>query len=137
LLRKNAKEQLMQSVPLFARCTKHEIAALAAEADELRLAAGTELTREGATAREFIILAEGGAEVTQQGHTVNSLRAGDFLGEIALLSGGPRTATVTTTEPSIVLVLTDRAFARVTNAIPEVRGRLLEALSERLQSDSL
>ena len=127
----------MQSVPLFARCTKREIAALAAEADELRVGVGTELTREGATAREFIILAEGRAEVRQKGRTVNSLEAGDFLGEIALLSGGPRTATVTTTEPSTVLVLTDRAFTRVATEIPDVRTRLLEALAERLQSDAL
>lgn len=127
----------MKSVPLFARCTKREIAALAAEADELRVGAGTELTREGATAREFIILAEGSAEVRQKGRTVNSLQTGDFIGEIALLSGGPRTATVTTTEPSVVLVLTDRAFTRVATEIPDVRGRLLEALSERLRSDAL
>ncbi len=127
----------MRSVPLFARCTKREIAALAAEADELRVGAGTELTREGATAREFIILAEGRAEVRKKGLTVNSLQAGDFLGEIALLSGGPRTATVTTTEPSVVLVLTDRAFARVAAKIPDVRARLLEAVAERLQGDAL
>jgi len=131
------KEQLLKGVPLFARCTKREISALAAEADELRVGADTELTREGATAREFIILAEGHAEVRQNGRTVNTLQAGDFLGEIALLSGGPRTATIKTTEPSVVLVLTDRAFTRVANEIPDVRRRLLEALSERLHSDAL
>jgi CRP/FNR family transcriptional regulator, cyclic AMP receptor protein len=137
LLRKNAKEQLIKGVPLFERCTKREIAALAAEADELEMAPGAELTREGALGREFIVLAEGAAEVTRDGRTINSLGAGDFLGEIALLSGGPRTATVTTTEPSVILVLTDRAFARVADAMPSVRARLLEAVSERLQRDAL
>jgi CRP/FNR family transcriptional regulator, cyclic AMP receptor protein len=137
VLRKNAKEQLIQGVPLFARCTKREIAALAAEVDELRVGAGTELTLEGATAREFIIIADGGAEVRQQARVVNTLQSGDFLGEIALLSGGPRTATVTTTEPSVVLVLTDRAFKRVASTFPDVHARLLEALSERLRADTL
>jgi CRP/FNR family transcriptional regulator, cyclic AMP receptor protein len=137
LLRKNAKEQLIKSVPLFERCTKREIAALAGVADELEMPAGAELTREGAPGREFIVLAEGVATVTRNGRTLNRLGAGDFLGEIALLSGGPRTATVTTTEPSVILVLTDRAFARVADGMPSVRGRLLEALSERLQHDAL
>jgi CRP/FNR family transcriptional regulator, cyclic AMP receptor protein len=137
LLRKNAKEQLIKSVPLFERCTKREIAALAVVADELEMPVGAELTREGALGREFIILAEGAATVTRDGRTLNTLGAGDFLGEIALLSGGPRTATVTTTEPSVILVLTDRAFSRVADEMPAVRGRLLEALSERLQHDAL
>jgi CRP/FNR family transcriptional regulator, cyclic AMP receptor protein len=136
LLRKNAKEQLLHDVPLFSHCTKRELAALAAEADELELPAGTELTREGASGREFIVLARGAAKVTRNGRVLARLGTGDFLGEIALLSGGTRTATVTTTEPSLVLVLTDRAFKRVAAQIPSVNARLVEALAERLQDSS-
>jgi CRP-like cAMP-binding protein len=136
LLRKNAKEQLLRDVPLFSHCTKRELAALAAEADELELPAGTELTREGASGREFIVLARGAAKVTRNGRVLARLGTGDFLGEIALLSGGTRTATVTTTEPSLVLVLTDRAFKRVAAQIPSVNARLVEALAERLQDSS-
>jgi CRP-like cAMP-binding protein len=137
LLRKNAKEQLLRDVPLFSHCTKRELAALAAEADELELPAGAELTREGTTGREFIVLARGAAKVTRNGRLLNRLGSGDFLGEIALLSGGTRTATVTTTEPSLVLVLTDRAFKRVATSIPSVNTSLLEALAERLQQAAL
>ncbi len=137
LLRKNAKEQLLREVPLFSHCTKRELAALAAEADELEVAAGAELTREGSLAREFVVLARGAAKVTRNGRVLNRLGGGDFLGEIALLSGGTRTATVTTTEPSVVLVLTDRAFKRVATRIPSVNARLLEALAERLQRTAL
>jgi CRP/FNR family cyclic AMP-dependent transcriptional regulator len=132
LLRKNAKEQLLRDVPLFSHCTKREIAALAAQADELALPAGAELTREGASGREFVILARGAAKVTRNGRLVSRLGSGDFLGEIALLSGGTRTATVTTTEPSVVLILTDRAFRQVAEEIPSVNARLLEAIAERL-----
>lgn len=136
LLRKNAKEQLLRDTPLFSHCTKRELAALAAEADELELPAGAELTREGAAGREFIVLAQGAAKVTRNGRVLARLGSGDFLGEIALLSGGTRTATVTTTEPSVVLVLTDRAFRRVAQRIPSVNARLVEALAERLQESS-
>jgi CRP-like cAMP-binding protein len=136
LLRKNAKEQLLRDVPLFSHCTKRELGALAAESDELEVPAGTELTREGASGREFIVLAHGAAKVTRNGRVLARLASGDFLGEIALLSGGTRTATVTTTEPSVVLVLTDRAFKRVATRIPSVNARLVEALAERLQQSS-
>ena len=137
LLRRDAKEQLLRDVPLFSHCTGRELRALAAEADELELPAGAELTREGTTGREFVVLARGAARVTRNGRTLNRLGSGDFVGEIALLSGGTRTATVTTTEPSVVLVLTDRAFKRVAARIPSVNARLVEALAERLQRTSL
>lgn len=137
LLRKNAKEQLIQSVPLFSRCTKKQIAALAAQAVELALPADRELTREGARGREFMLIVRGEAKVVKNGRTIRKLGAGDFVGEIALLSGSPRTATVTTTEPTVVLVLTDRAFATVTREMPAVHSSLVQALSERLAADAL
>lgn len=137
LLRRDAKVDLIRTVPLFSHCTKRELAALAAQADELALPEGRALTREGDRGREFMIIIEGAAKVTKNGRTVNQLGVGDFLGEIALLSGAPRTATVTTTEPTVVLVLTDRAFHRVTKEIPSVHASLVKALSERLQSAAL
>jgi CRP/FNR family transcriptional regulator, cyclic AMP receptor protein len=136
-LRKDAKIELIRQVPLFSRCTKKELAALAALADEVSLQAGTKLTRQGETGREFVVIADGAADVTQDGRTINHLGAGDFVGEIALLSGKPRTATVTTTEASRVLVLTDRAFRRVTRELPSVQANILAALSERLHADSI
>ncbi|HZQ15894.1 MAG TPA: cyclic nucleotide-binding domain-containing protein [Gaiellaceae bacterium] len=137
LLRKNAKEQLLRDVPLFSRCSKRELSALAAVADELDVPAGAELTREGELGREFVVIVRGAAKVTRNGRTLNRLGSGDFLGEIALLAGGTRTATVTTTEPTTILVLTDRAFRRVARAIPTVNASLLEALGERLQRTAL
>jgi CRP-like cAMP-binding protein len=131
-VRKNRKHDLLQSVPLFARCTKREISELADECDELAVRAGTELTREGARGREFMVIVEGHAKVTKNNRTVRKLGPGDFLGEIALLADVPRTATVTTEEPTVLLVLTDRGFERVAKRMPTVRTRLLTVLAERL-----
>ena len=136
-LHKNAKIELMRSTPLFSHCTNKELAALAAEADELMLPAGKELTRQGERGREFIVIVEGSADVKKNGRRINRLRSGDFVGEIALISGGPRTATVTTTSEARLLVLTDRAFRRVTGEIPSVQASVLRALAERLHADSL
>jgi CRP-like cAMP-binding protein len=136
-LRASAKEQLIKSVPLFSHCSRAEIMALAGEADELTLPSGKELTRQGESGREFLVIVDGAAKVEKNGHLVNELGPSDFLGEIALLSDVPRTATVTTTTETTVLVLTDRAFRRVADKIPAVHESLVAALSARLQDDAL
>ena len=112
-------------------------AALAAQADELDVNAGTSLTREGEHGREFVVIVDGAADVTKKGRRINRLGPGDFLGEIALISGARRTATVTTAAPSRLLVLTDRAFREITREMPSIQTSLLRALSERLQADAL
>jgi len=136
-LRKSAKEQLIQAVPLFSHCNRAQIAALAAEADELTLPEGKALTRQGEPGREFMVIVDGAARVEKDGKLINELGASDFIGEIALLSDVPRTATVTTTSETTVLVLTDRAFKRVADRIPSVHESLIAALTARLQDDAL
>lgn len=136
-LRASAKEQLIKSVPLFSHCSRSEVEALAKEADELSLPAGKELTRQGERGREFMVIVSGAAKVEKDGELVNELGPSDFLGEIALLSDVPRTATVTTTADTTVLVLTDRAFKRVADRIPAVHESLIAALTARLQDDAL
>jgi CRP-like cAMP-binding protein len=136
-LRKNVKIELIKRVPLFSRCTKKELAAIAGEADELVVPEGRSLSRQGATGREFVVIVEGSADVQKNGRKINRLGAGDFLGEIALISGAPRTATVTTTSEARILVLNDRSFRRLTKEIPSLHASVLKALSERLQADAL
>jgi CRP-like cAMP-binding protein len=135
MLRKDVKVELLRRAPLFARCSARQLRAIAAVADELYLPAGRELTREGATGVEFFVLAEGTAEVRRNGRRVNTLHAGDFLGEIALIVRGPRTATVTTTSPARVLVVTGRDFRRLLREMPPLQLTVLEALAERLPPD--
>ena len=136
-LRKDAKIELIKSVPLFSHCSRRELAALAAEADELSMPAGRNLTTQGAHGREFMVIVEGTADVKQHGRRINTLGPGSFAGEIALITGTPRTATVTTTSPTLLLVLTHRAFRRVVDQMPSVQGHIMDALAERLQADSL
>jgi CRP-like cAMP-binding protein len=137
LLRKDAKIELIKKVPLFSRCSKKELAGIAAEADELVLPAGRALATQGARGAEFVIIVDGSADVTKNGRRINQLGSGDFLGEIALISGALRTATVTTTSETRILVLTDRGFKRLTGEMPSIQASILRALSERLQADAL
>jgi CRP/FNR family transcriptional regulator, cyclic AMP receptor protein len=136
-LHKDRKRDLIKAVPLFSHCSKKELDRLVSELDEIEMPSGRELVREGEPGREFVVLVEGTAEVTKDGRRINLLGAGDFLGEIALISGGPRTATVTTTSDADLLILTSRSFARVTKEMPSVQASVLKALSDRLAADTL
>jgi CRP/FNR family cyclic AMP-dependent transcriptional regulator len=135
MLRKNAKLELIKRVPLFSNCSKRELDEVAGIADELSIPEGKELTREGATGHEFLVLIDGSADVRRKGRKVNTLGSGDFLGEIALITGAPRTATVTTTSPSRMLVVTARDFRMLLRHMPTLQLKVLEALASRLPDE--
>jgi CRP/FNR family transcriptional regulator, cyclic AMP receptor protein len=135
VLGKDAKIELIKSVPLFEDCSRRELREIAATADEVVVPAGYVLTKEGASGKELIVIVEGAAEVRRRGRKINDLGAGDFLGEIALISGAARTATVRTTQPTHALVLTGRAFRGLIKRIPSMQIKVLEALARRLPSE--
>jgi CRP-like cAMP-binding protein len=135
MLRKNAKIELLKRVPLFERCSKRELGAIAALADELHLPTARDLTREGAGGFEFFVLVEGEADVTRQGRVVNELGPGDFIGEIALVTSRPRTATVRTRGPSRILVLTASAFRSLMHDVPSIQDKVLAALADRVPDE--
>ncbi len=135
MLRKNAKIELLKRVPLFERCSKRELAQIAALTDELYLPAARSLTREGAGGAEFLVLVEGEADVVRKGRVVNELGPGDFIGEIALVSGKPRTATVKTRGPARLLVLTASGFRALMHDVPAIQDKVLAAVTARLPDD--
>jgi CRP/FNR family transcriptional regulator, cyclic AMP receptor protein len=131
-LHRDAKADLIKGVPLFSRLSKGSLKRVASLADEIDLPEGKELTREGDRGREFFVILDGAAEVRRNGRKVNTLGKGDFLGEIALVSKSPRTATVTTTAPTRALVVTDRDFASLIRDEPQIAAGVLEALADRI-----
>jgi CRP-like cAMP-binding protein len=138
MLRKDAKLELIKSVPLFSHCTKKELAAVASVADIVDVPAGQDLVREGdPLAREFMIIVDGAADVRRRGRRIATLGAGDFFGEMALLAHGPRSATVTSTAPSELLVVTPAAFHLLLERLPSLQSRVLMALAQRLHANSV
>ena len=134
----NTKINLIKGVPLFAEASKAQLAEIASIADEVDLPAGKTLITEGDSGREFFILIDGTADVTQGGKKIGKVMGpGDFFGEIALVSKAPRTATITTTSPVRALVVTDRAFRQLLEKSPEIAVGVLTALAERLAPTSL
>jgi CRP/FNR family transcriptional regulator, cyclic AMP receptor protein len=128
---KDVKTKLISGVPLFAQCSKGELQEIAAIADEIDIAEGKELTREGSPGREFFVIIEGTASVAQDGDQINELGPGDFFGEVALVKDTPRTATVTATSPVRALVITRQNFKRLIEQQPDIERTVLKALVDR------
>lgn len=129
--------ELIRKVPLFSRCSRKELGEVAMLADEIDLREGKEMTREGGPGREFFVILDGTADVKKRGRKINTLKDGDFFGEIALVSRAPRTATVVATSPVHALVVTERSFRRLLERSPSIQTKVMEAMAERLAPEML
>lgn len=132
-LHRDHKVDMISKVPLFATCSKKDLRKIAAIADEIDLRTGKVLTRQGAPGREFFVLLEGSVDVVRDGKTVNTLGAGDFFGEVGLVSRRPRNATITATTPLRALVITDRNFRELLHDNPGISLKVLEAVAVRAE----
>jgi CRP/FNR family cyclic AMP-dependent transcriptional regulator len=131
-LHRDAKVDLISHVPLFERCSKRELATIAGIADQIERPEGRVVVREGELGREFWVLVDGCVEVTRDGERVAMLGAGDFFGEIALVSPVARTATVTTASEIRALVISSRDFWTLLDESPRTQRKILEAVGDRL-----
>jgi CRP-like cAMP-binding protein len=103
-------------------------------ADEVDVPDSYTLMRQGSLGQEFFLIVEGRVRIERDGQTVNTLGPGDFLGEIALLSEGRRTATAVTEGPAKLLVITHRGFNSLLDSSAAIRTAILKGLAGRLQS---
>jgi CRP-like cAMP-binding protein len=134
-LSRQTKIDLLRRIPLFAGCSRRELEAVSRVADELRFPAGRVLMQQGSTGRELIVLVEGEVNVERNDAVIAVRRGGDFIGELALVTGRPRTATVTAATDLQTLVLTGHDFDRLLREVPSIAGKVLKAVAERLPSD--
>ena len=128
------RQDLLERVPLFAGISAAGIEELGAIADEVDVRAGTVLTHEGSREGFFFIIMSGTVRIERGGTVINMLGPGDFLGEIALLDAGPRTATATAETPCRLLSMTYHMFHELLDASPEIRAAILESVGQRLRA---
>ena len=121
----------LKDVPFFSSMSEQDLAAVAQQIDEISVAAGRVLAREGDLGEEFFVIESGTAQVTRGGAPVAKLGAGDLFGEIALIREDRRTATVTATSPMVLIVMTGSSFRSLDRSIPEFRETVSKALAER------
>jgi len=134
---KDKKIELLSQVPLLARCSKRELARIAALADIVEFREGETVMREGKYGVQFFVIVDGWARVTRRGRKLAELGAGDWFGEIALLSNVPRTATVVAGSALQTLVLTRSGFAALTHDVPSIGTKVLDAVGERLAAQTI
>ncbi|HYF11462.1 MAG TPA: cyclic nucleotide-binding domain-containing protein [Actinomycetota bacterium] len=122
---KREREAIAQ-VPLFQSLSSRHQRRVADLASEERLMEGATIVREGDIGDTFYVILEGEAKVTSaSGRVVNRMRPGEFFGEISLLDGGPRTATVVADTPMTLIGIERKAFLRAIADEPEIGVRLL------------
>jgi CRP/FNR family transcriptional regulator, cyclic AMP receptor protein len=130
---KDSKLEHLAQVRLFSTLNKKELTFVGRASDEVRVPAGKVVVSEGATGREFYLILEGQAIVRRGGRRVAMLGPGQYFGELSLLDRGPRTATVVADTDMNLLVLGQREFSTILEAVPTVSHKLLEAMAHRLR----
>jgi CRP/FNR family cyclic AMP-dependent transcriptional regulator len=120
-------------VSLFSSCSNKDLEKIAKAGDEVVISAGTMVVDQGQTGREAFVLLKGSATVRRNGKKVATLGPGAVIGELSLLDHGPRTATVTADTDCTMLVISQRQFLGVIDAIPALAHKLLATLAGRIR----
>jgi CRP-like cAMP-binding protein len=124
----------LRNVPLFRGMPAFALETVADRASETTFNDGETVTREGEPGETFYIVTEGRLRVSQRGAAIRELGPGDFLGEISLVDGRPRTATVTAVGPVQALVIRRADFLEMIEFDSAVRLGILMALTERIRT---
>jgi CRP/FNR family cyclic AMP-dependent transcriptional regulator len=133
-LTRDARIELFRNVTLFSACSDAELRRIASISTVVDIEADQVMVREGERGREFFVIVEGHATVTINGEQLATVGPGSFFGEMALLDGAPRVATVTAGGPMTVLAFNAREFTTLLSAPPaSVSRRMLAGLALRLR----
>lgn len=130
---RGATDALARS-PLFADLSQRDLRRVARATEIYAYADGRTIVREGTRSEGFFVILDGKAKVTRAGRTIRRLGPGDFFGEIGLLDGGPRTATVVADGPLHALVLLRKEFRTLLTDEPKVAYRILGGATRRLRA---
>lgn len=120
------------NIELFSELTGKEIKKVASYMTTIDVRAGRDLTVQGTVGREFMIIAEGEASVRRNGRLIATLGPGDFFGELAVIAGVPRTATVTAETKMVVEALNRREFSSLLDESPKLSRKILVGAVKRL-----
>lgn len=127
------KVDLIGSVSLFQGLGRKELEQIAQLVDDVDIPAGKVLMRQGESGAEMFVIASGSVRIERNGEFIRNLGPGAAIGEMALLSEGPRTATVTTLEPTRILLAGHREFHELMDQHPAIRMKILEGLATKIR----
>jgi CRP-like cAMP-binding protein len=133
-LARDEKLDLLHRIPLFSALDRRGVERLGMLAEEVDVPTGKVLMRQGEEGSDLMVIVRGRVGIERDGTRLNTMGAGDYFGEIALVVGGPRTATATTEEPSTLLVVNHRDFHSMVEEFPDVAVQLLNTLAHRVRN---
>jgi len=135
-LRRTRREtaQALSVVPLFAGFTKRDLGRLAEETDVVSFPAGSTVVEEGMLGETMFVILSGEARVVKGKRRLGTVRPGDFFGEVALLDGAPRSASVVADTPLEAIRLYRRTLLRVLQAEPQLALKILDSLVRRVRA---
>ena len=128
-----ASAEMLKKVPLFAGLDGRELDQIAASMRERRVSSGDVVLEQGAGGAGFFVVAEGEAGVTVDGKAVGTVGPGDYFGEIALLTGSDRTATVTARTDMLCYGMTSWDFKPLVESNSAIAWKLLTAMAQKLR----
>ncbi|HYA69687.1 MAG TPA: cyclic nucleotide-binding domain-containing protein [Acidimicrobiales bacterium] len=128
-----SKELDIGDIWLFSACSASQLRMIRRQVEEVTVEPGTMLCEEGAVGREFFFIVDGTATVRRHGRKIATLGNGQYFGELSLLDRRPRSATVVSESAMTVLVLDQRRFNGLLDAIPSLSHKLLVAMAERIR----
>ena len=128
------KIEFLAKVPMFSACNQKELRKLASAVDRVEVPKGEVLMTEGTPGHDFFLIVDGKAKVTLRGKQLATLGPGEFLGEMALLDQGPRSATAVAQTPMELLVLTSRDFSSILEEVPVVTKKIMRGMAARLRT---
>jgi CRP/FNR family transcriptional regulator, cyclic AMP receptor protein len=124
----------LRAIELFAGCDDKLLRKLSRLGTEVHAKTRQVLAREGDVGREFYVIVDGSASVEHDGDRIATLQRGDFFGEMALVDGKPRSATVVATTQMTMYVFDPREFFSMLDAFPPVSRKILSTLAGRLRA---
>lgn len=130
---RDEKLDLLHGIPLFSGLDKRQLLRLGQLTDEVDVADGRTLMRQGERGDELFVVIEGNLRVERDGDVIAHRGAGEFLGEIALVDEGPRSATVIAEGPARLLVVGHRAFHTLMEEFPQIQLVVLRELARRVR----
>lgn len=128
-----SRVSVLRLVPMFADLSDAQLGLLAQHAEETDEDAGSVLVREGEVGDRFILILNGSARVERGGQVLAHLSTNQFVGEMSLLDGKPRAATVIMESSGQILVINRDTFRSLVDSVPEFREKLLIVLCDRLR----
>jgi CRP/FNR family transcriptional regulator, cyclic AMP receptor protein len=127
------QRQILATVPLFNEVPSRHIKRLADLSSVVEFAGGDEIVREGASGSVFYVISDGEAKVVRGNRTIAKLTAGDHFGELSILAGTPRSASViAASTPTRCITLSAKALRTVLSDEPRIALRVLENVAKRL-----